>query len=180
MIYIALLRGINVGGSNKIKMGDLTRLFESLGYRNVRTYIQSGNVVFESGDETSDASTKLEKSIKEEFGFEVGVIIRESLEFGSILKNNPLLKKPGLDKEYLHVTLLRDLPQKEKILNFEISKDDNEKYEIGGREIFLYCPNGYGKSKLQNNTFEKKLGTKATTRNWKTMQKLLEMAKETK
>lgn len=175
-VYVALLRGINVSGKNMIKMAELTALFESLGYKNVQTYVQSGNVVFESkDDDTVVISDKIEKALKSKYGYDVSVLSFIAKELKDIIKNNPLSKQDGISEEYLHVTLLKDTPDKDKLAKFTIIKDDNEIYIINGRTIYLYCPNGYGRTKLTNNIFEKKLGVSATTRNWKTISKLLEM-----
>lgn len=174
--YISLLRGINVSGRNMIKMAELTKLFESLGYKNVQTYVQSGNIVFKSEDnDTIAISDKVEKAIKSRYGYDVSVLSFIAEELKDIIKNNPLLKHDNINEEYLHVTLLKDIPDKDKLVKFTINKDDNEIYIINGKVIYLYCPNGYARTKLSNNTFEKKLGVIATTRNWKTVNKLLEM-----
>lgn len=175
--YISLLRGINVSGKNMIKMAELTKLFESLGYQNVQTYVQSGNVVFESGDnDTVAISYKIEKVIKSKYDYEVSVLTLTAGELEKIIKNNPLLKQPGINEDYFHVTLLKDTPDKDKLAKFTINKEYNEIYIISDKTIYLYCPNGYGNTKLTNNTFEKKLGVVATTRNRKTMNKLYEIA----
>ncbi len=158
-----------------IKMAELTKLFESLSYKNVQTYVQSGNVVLESEDNNAAISDKIEKAIKSKYGYDVSVLSFIAEELEDIVKNNPLLKQSGINEEYLHVTLLKNTPDKDKLAKFTINKDDNEIYIINGKMIYLYCPNGYGRTKLTNTAFEKKLGVSATTRNWKTMNKLLEM-----
>jgi uncharacterized protein (DUF1697 family) len=176
MNYIALLRGINVSGQKSIKMADLIKLFESLGFRNVRTYVQSGNVLFESDSVNMDEMVKkIENKINEVFGFMVVVIIRSSEELKKIITGNPLIREPGIDVEKLHVTFLRELPDKKVLSTADIKKEENEKFAISGREVYIYCPNGYGRTNLNNATFEKKLKTIATTRNWKTTNKLYEL-----
>jgi len=171
-----MLRGINVGGQKRIKMDELKGLYESLGLDNIQTYIQSGNVLF-SATETDcvKLAGKIEQKIKRSFGFEVVVIIRTKNELGKIIRKNPLADK---DESKLHVTFLSDYP--ESIPKEEIKKvvGKSEEFAIEEREIYLYCPNGYGNTKLSNNFFERKLKVTATTRNWKTVTTLFEMAKE--
>lgn len=175
--YITMLRGINVSGKNTIKMNELKILYESLGFENVFTYIQSGNVIFNVNEEDPDKITEIiESGVNKEFSLEVSVIIRTLTELTQIVKGNPLLKSGEPDK--LHVTLLSHTPGINEVNNFTISKDEGEEYRIIGKEIFLYCPYGYGRTKMTNSAFEKKLKVKATTRNWNTLNKLYEIAKE--
>jgi uncharacterized protein (DUF1697 family) len=177
MKYIALLRGINIGGK-RIKMAQLRDVFESMDFKSVRTYLQSGNVIFEhNSTDTAKISNLIEKKIIQTFGFSVNVIIRTEGEFENIINDNPFIKDANIDFDKLHVTFLHDRPDKNTVLNLEVNKDKNEKFEVIGREIYLYLPNGYAKTKLTNNVFEKKLKTIATTRNWKTTNKILEISK---
>ncbi len=178
MKYIALLRGINIGRHKRIKMADLVNVFESSGSKNVKTYLQSGNVVFEYDfHDAAEIAESIERKIGQKFSFPVNVIIRTRDELETIVKDNPFIKKQDIKLDKLYVTFLSDIPGPEVILNIGIDKDENEKFEIKGREVYLYCPNGYAKTKLKNNIFEKKLNTVATTRNWKTTNKLLELSK---
>ena len=178
MKYIALLRGINVGSHNRIKMADLVNIFESLGFEGVKTYLQSGNVIFES-ESTDEAEIieDIESKISEMCGFSINTILRTADKWKSIVYDNPLLKEPNIEFDKLHVTFLSDTPDQKAVLNLDINKDEFEKFEVFGREIYLYCPNGYGRTKLKNDVFERKLKIAATTRNWKTVNKLLEMSK---
>lgn len=174
MRYVVLLRGINVGGRNKIKMIDLKSMFESLNFKNVKTYIQSGNVVFDY--EITDIiklTSFIEVKITNTFGFFVKVIVRNEQEFRSIINNNPYVNGPNIKLDKLHVVLMSDIPDTKLVLSLEIKKEDNEKFLISSREIYMYCPNGYGKTKLNNVMFEKKLNTACTTRNWKTMNNIM-------
>jgi uncharacterized protein (DUF1697 family) len=178
MIYVALLRGINVGSKKRIKMDDLIKIFESMGFKNIKTYLQSGNVIFE--DESIDTvkiTRDIERKINQAFGFSVNVIIRTDDEFKSIINNNPFIKNQDIEIDKLHVTFLKKLPDKNDVHNLDVNKDENEKFKVIDREIYLYLPNGYGGTKLTNNMFEKKLKTTATTRNWKTTNKLFEISK---
>ncbi|WP_424493293.1 DUF1697 domain-containing protein [Salinimicrobium sp. GXAS 041] len=175
--YVAILRGINVGGKRKILMKDLKLLFEKLGFNEVQTYIQSGNVIFCGNEIISEVtiSEEIEQAILEKFGFEVPVIIRTSDEFEKIYSENPFL--PETDISRLHVTFLGDVPEdenEEKLKNLDFSPDS---FRLIGKNIFIDCAGKYHKTKLSNQFFESKLKVKATTRNWKTVLKLLEMTK---
>jgi len=178
MKYIALLRGINVGRHKRIKMAELATVFESLGFKNVRTYLQSGNVIFEHDSiDATKVAESIERKISQTFEFSVNVIIRTENELENIVNSNPFIKDPTIGFDKLHVTFLRDMQDPKTILDLDITKDENEEFEVTGREIYIYCPNGYSKTKLKNDVFEKKLNTVATTRNWKTTNKLMELSK---
>ncbi len=174
--YISMLRGINVSGQKKIKMEVLKKLYESLGFQNVRTYIQSGNIIFECSDtDISELIHQIEQKIKNSFGFDVLVLIRTRNEIQKLIKNTPFAKK---DPSKLHITFLSDMPAKSPVDEINEAKDKTEEFFISGKEIYLLCSNGYGRSKLSNNFFERKLKLSATTRNWKTVNKLLELAEQ--
>lgn len=169
--YIALLRGINVGGKKKIKMAELRQQLAVLGFENIRTYIQSGNIAFETSlTDTKALAQQIKANIFENYGFEVPTLVVPQSEIYDILKNNPFLNDE-IDIKLLHVTMLYDVPSTElaEAIDFE---SENDKYRIVGKNVYLYFPNGYGRTKLTNNFFEQKLKTSATTRNWKTMKKL--------
>lgn len=174
--YIALLRGINVSGQKMIKMAELKTHFEALNFHEVQTYIQSGNVVFKSAD---TMPTSLEHSISEMirkvYGFEVAVLVRRPEDLRHILDNNPFLQR-GEDPERLYVTFLATSPttaQVEKLKEYDYSP---EAYALDGTTLYFFAPNGYGRAKMNNNFFESKLKVACTTRNWKTVQVLLDMA----
>jgi len=178
MKYIALLRGINVGGKNKIKMLELRIIFESLHFKNVKTYIQSGNVSFEYDsiniiNLSNQIEKKIEKKFIETFWFSVKTIIRTEEELKNIVNNNPLVNEPNVELDKLHVTFMVDIPDPNLVSNLDIKKESNEKFSINSREVYLYCPNGYGRTKLNNGMFEKKLKVTSTTRNWKTINNIL-------
>jgi uncharacterized protein (DUF1697 family) len=176
MKYIALLRGVNVGGKT-LKMADLLEVLKSKGFQNVRTYIQSGNIIFDENNiESGKLSVNIENIISKAFGISVNVIIRTEKELEKIVNNNPLIKTTNNDIDKLHVTFLRESPLPGTIQALETLKDKNEQYILIGKEVYLYCPNGYGKTKLNNANLEKKLKTIATTRNWKTTLKLLDLS----
>jgi uncharacterized protein (DUF1697 family) len=174
--YIAMLRGINVSGHNTIKMEHLRALCSDLGFRNVETYVQSGNIVFQTGTENpSNLSRRISEKILLASGFDVPVILRSSIEMRSVIANNPFLKEKGIDSSKLHVTFLSETVQESVLKRLEpLSKNPDRSYGAP-QEIYLYCPGGYGRTKLSNNAIEKALSVRTTTRNWKTTNTLLEM-----
>ncbi len=176
-IYISMLRGINVGGHKKVPMAQLRAMFESLGFEQVRTYIQSGNVVFKAAKSPPlNLSRKIEGKIQDEFGFAAPVITRTSEEMGEAIRANPFLKEKGIDLSKLHVTFLSGAPGPAAVKTLESLAAEPDQFRACGREIYLYCPNGYGQTKLANNALEKVLSLSATTRNWNTVNKLYEMS----
>jgi uncharacterized protein (DUF1697 family) len=178
-IFISMLRGINVSGQKKIQMSDLKALFEGLKFKDVITYIQSGNVIFKTKQTPDkDLSRKIEVAILTKYGFEVPVIIRTADEMQKSISANPFITQDGIDTEKLYVTFLSAKPEPgnlEKLLSIDCSP---EKFIVINKEIYLYCPAGYGSTKLSNNFFENKLKLKATTRNLKTVNKLLSISNE--
>jgi uncharacterized protein (DUF1697 family) len=179
MKYIALLRGINVSGQKMIKMKDLIKVFESLGFINIKTYLQSGNVIFEHEVvDILELTDKIENKIIEAFGFTVKTIILTNDELESIINSNPLLNGSDIDQDKLHVTFLSEKPEQSKLDNLEIKKEIEEKFMIILKEVYLYCPNGYGRTKLNNAVFEKKLKVIATTRSWKTVKNIFDLSKQ--
>jgi uncharacterized protein (DUF1697 family) len=174
MKYISLLRGINVSGQKMIKMDTLIALYQSLNLINVSSYIQSGNIIFESQNpDIPELIQKLEEKINEVFNFTVTVIIRTVDEFDEIIRQNPFGEN---EIENLYIVFLSDLPSDSALNNLSETKSATEQLMIFKKEIYLFCHNGYGKAKFNNNYFEKKLNIKATTRNWKTVNKLYELA----
>jgi uncharacterized protein (DUF1697 family) len=174
-VYISIIRGINVGGRKKIKMGDLKDLYLSLNLKDVNTYIQSGNVVFKCQDvPPSELAEKIRKGIKEVSGFDVPVFIRTKKEFQKIIDCNPFKKE---DTNHLYVTFLSETPHEMPINEIDKVKDKSERFSIYSTEIYLLCPNGYAKTRLSTDFFERKLKVSATTRNWKTVNRLLDIAK---
>lgn len=177
MKYIALLRGINIGRKNRVKMADLKEFFELMDFKNTRTYLQSGNVIFEHNlDNTEKIASEIEKGLIKTYEFPVNVIVMTKNELKDVINNNPFINEDNVEIDKLHVIFLQEIPNKEIVSDLDMKKSENEKFKIIGKEIYLYLPNGYAKTKLNNNIFEKKLNTIATTRNWKTVNKLLELA----
>lgn len=174
MKYIALLRGINVGGKRKVKMADLQAMCTKIGLQEVQTYIQSGNVIFENAEEdTSVLEKALQEQIMATFGFEVPVMVMTQAYLQEVADNNPFLKlKEDLDTKLLHVTFLAEKPAEDLIQVLREKDYGTDEFEVIKNRVYLYFPNGYGRTKLTNTVFEKKLQVAATTRNWKTVGKL--------
>lgn len=175
---IAILRGINVGGKRKILMADLKELADTLGYRNIQTYIQSGNLIFELDEkiENKEIAKNIELAIEKKFGLEVPVIVLSKDDIESAIAKNPFYKADA-DINKLHLTFLNEFPEKDKQEIAESFDFAPDKFKIIGQNAFVYCEDSYHKSKLTNDFFEKKLDVKATTRNWKTVLKLWELSK---
>ncbi|MCZ8515731.1 DUF1697 domain-containing protein [Paenibacillus filicis] len=177
MPVIALLRGINVSGKNMIKMDRLKALFEALGYREVRTYIQSGNVVFDTDAPASAVADAVERRIREELSYNVKVLVRTSRELEEIAARNPFGAADASEGEPPYVTFLFGEPSPEALAKLEASRRGDDEVRVLGREAYVLCRNGYGKTPLSNSFLEKKLDVYATTRNWKTIHALIEMSR---
>jgi len=173
--YIALLRGINVGG-NILKMDRLRELCAKLGMNNPRTYVQSGNIVFEAQGSASHWAETLERKLEGESRLPVSVIVRTAADMRAVLAGNPFLKEKGIDTARLAVTFLQHAPAKPALAVLSALKIGSERFHCGGKEIYLHCPDGFGNAKLY--TLEKVLAQKTTTRNWNTVTKLCEMSAE--
>lgn len=158
-------------------MKELKVLFEKLGFLKVETYIQSGNIVFESDHKLSNADleVKIQQAIAETFGLDVPAIVRTAEEWGKSIENNPFWKGKVTDIEKLHLTILKEEPSSELAQKLKVLEFLPDQFEIKGSDVFIYCENGYGRTKITNDFFEKKLKIQATTRNWKTVMKLHEM-----
>lgn len=178
MKYIALLRGINVGGNKKIKMVDLKDLLTANGFENIQTYIQSGNILFEHSTKTAAVLRhEMRNLIQEKYGFEVKIIIKTTTEIEKITNEIPDFVAQDLPLNLVFAMILDAIPEKEnveKLLNQNISPDI---IAIKNDVIYLAAPNGASNSKLTNNFIEKQLKVSGTTRNYKTMQKLVAMSK---
>lgn len=177
--YISILRGINVSGKNIIKMDSLRQSYENLGLNNIITYLQSGNVIFTSENaDHNELTQKIKQQIKIDFGFNIPVIVLSIDELSQVVANNPFLEESGKNEAFLHVTFLSAQPgyYEKKIIEDKIQNE--EEIYFSDKAIYLYCPNGYGRTKLTNNLLENKLKVTATTRNWKTTTALLKIAKQ--
>ncbi|MBV6647454.1 MAG: DUF1697 domain-containing protein [Cyclobacteriaceae bacterium] len=172
--YIALLRGINVSGQKKIKMDELRALMSKAGLQKVQTYIQSGNIIFQSEDKSADElSSTIQQAIFDTYQFEVPTLIKKPEDLQKAVDENPFIDK---DQSRLYLTLLEAQPQAEKLSLLKSISHDPEEWVIEKDVIYFFSPQGYGRAKMNNNYFEQKLKVKATTRNWKTINKLVEMA----
>jgi uncharacterized protein (DUF1697 family) len=173
--YAALLRAINLGSRNKISMPDLRRLFEDgLGAQDVATHVQSGNVVFRVPERSAaKVEAAIEKRIADGLGLDITVLVRTAPELGKVVAASPFGEQA--DPTKVHVTFLVDVPAPERVKDIDPSKFAPDEFAVIGREVHLHCPDGYGRSKLSNAFFEKKLAQRGTTRNWRTVTTLAEM-----
>ncbi len=172
--YVALLRGINVGGKNKLPMAKLVDLFEELGCEDVRTYIQSGNVVFEaSATLAKTLPARLSTRLMKDLGLKVPVQLRSAKELGKVLGKHPLAA--GVEVSALHVMFLADRPTAAQVRKLDPDRSPGDRFTVVGREIYLCCPNGIARTKLTNAYFDSALSTVGTIRNWRTAHKLLAM-----
>jgi uncharacterized protein (DUF1697 family) len=171
---VAMLRSINVAGHNKISMAALRGLVGDLGFDEVRTYLQSGNVIFGSSIGPPAVAANIEKALRNELGLAVAVIVRTAAELSEVVAANPFVAD-GSDQSILHVTFLaaEGGPARPPPV---IGSPAGDHYRLVGREVYLQCPSGYGRTKLHNAFWERRLGTVATTRNFRTVTKLAELA----
>lgn len=174
--YIALLRGINLAGRNRVPMAELRSELETLGLEDVVTYIQSGNVVFRGrGGRAEELAASIEGQIAEAFGIDVVVLLRTSAELAKVARGNPFLRA-GADPSKLHVVFLSAKPAKKAEAELDPERSPPGEFRLGGREIYLHLPTGFGRSKLTVDYFERALGLAGTARNWKTVTKLVELS----
>lgn len=174
--FVALLRGVNVGGKNLLPMAELSRMFEEAGCSNVLTYIQSGNVRFSvSQAKAAKLPGVISARIAERFGYRTPVILRSADELGETVRNNSFLHA-GSPENHLHVLFLADQPEAAAIASLDPDRSPPDAFVVRGREIYLQCPNGVGNTKLTNAWFDSRLATISTGRNWRTVLKLFELA----
>jgi uncharacterized protein (DUF1697 family) len=176
-VFVAMLRGVNVGG-NSLKMDWLRRACEGIGLKNVRSYVQSGNLVFSSGSSAGKLEPALKKLIDAQTRLPVTVVIRSASEMTKIAAGNPFLKQQGIDSAKLHVTFLGKAPSKPSVAKLDALAGTRDQYRLAKREIYLHCPENYGQTRLSNTGIEKALAVGATTRNWNTVTTLCAMAGE--
>jgi uncharacterized protein (DUF1697 family) len=176
-VMISMLRGVNVGGHNKIKMEALRALYESLKLRDAQTYVQSGNVIFRTDErEMARLGKRIEDGIERKFGFRPSVILRTAAEMREVVAKNPFGKRRGIEPGKLVVSFLASDPGEEGREKVRQMKCDPEEMWIEGRELYIYFPNGMGRSKLPWATMDKILKTPTTGRNWNSVTKMMEMA----
>ena len=174
--WVALLRGINVAGKNLLPMTDLARLFEEAGCAGVRTYIQSGNVLFTANRARAEKLPGLiAGGIADRFGYRIPVLLRTAADLGETIGNNPFLQA-GAPENWLHVLFLARQPDAGRVATLDPLRSPSDTFAVRGREIYLQCPNGAGGTKLTNAYFDSRLATISTGRNWRTVLKLFELA----
>jgi uncharacterized protein (DUF1697 family) len=179
MIYVSMLRGINVGGHKRIKMDQLRASFEALGFERVKTYIQSGNVVFKAPkSSTSQLSKRIEERILKDFGFPASVLSKTSGEFGKTIANNPFLKERGIDPERLHVMFLSAAPAPAALKKLADLMAPPDRARSSDKAIYFYLPNGMSQSVLMKKPVDRILSVVTTTRNWNTVNALLQMCQD--
>jgi uncharacterized protein (DUF1697 family) len=171
--YIAMLRGINVGAHNRVKMNALRGSFESLGFKKVQTYIQSGNVVFQAAKTSPPVlRKKIEEKLTADCGFSALVILRSQEDFEKAIATNPFVKKTNIDPEKLHVIFLAEAPAPNVLKELENLAKAPDQSCCLGQEIYLHLPNDFAHSSLASNPLERKFLKQATTRNWRTVNQI--------
>lgn len=176
-VIISMLRGVNVGGHNQIKMDALRALYESLGFEDVQTYVQSGNVIFRARQKNLPAlATKIQDAIERAFGFRPAVLVRTTDELRRAVASNPFAGRRNIEPGKLLVTFLAAEPGPESQSVLDGLKKHPEELHLKGRELYIYFPNGAGKSKLPWSSVEKLLKVPGTARNWNSVTKMLEIA----
>lgn len=164
-----------MGGNNRVPMADLRQVFERAGCSEVRTYIQSGSIVFSAPSRTlSGLAARLTRDIETCFGCRTPVVLRNAEEIARVLLSNPFLAA-GADPKDLHVMFLADLPDAGRAAALDPQRSPPDTFAVCRQEVYLHLPNGAGKSKLTNSYFDSKLGTTSTSRNWRTVQALHEL-----
>ncbi len=174
--YVALLRGINLGGKNKLPMKELVALFDAAGCDDVVTYIQSGNVVFTASAATvKSLPDDIAAAIHKGHGLKVPVVLRSAAELDKVVKGNPFLKR-GADAGHCHVAFLAAAPTRAQVAALDPQRSPGDDFVVAGRDVYLHLPNGVARSKLTNAWLDTKLKTVSTARNWRTVLKVLELA----
>jgi len=175
---VALLRGINLGGHNRVSMPELRSLLVAAGFEDVRTILQSGNVIVTPpGKGVPRIGAAIEKAIEDGFGLGIRVMTRTREELAAIIAGNPFLD-PGADPKFLHTVFLDTAPEQHRVGDLDPDRSPPDRFSVSGREIYVQYPAGSGRSKLNLDYFEKKLGVAGTARNWNTVTKLLALLGE--
>lgn len=175
-VHVALLRGVNVGGKNKLPMKELAAMFAETGCGEVRTYIQSGNVVFRAGEALARrVPVGIAGAISERFGLQVPVVTRTVDEMRAVVRHNPFLRA-GADANTLHVAFLAERPSPARVAALDPDRSPPDQFAVRGRDVYLHLPNGGARSKLTSAYFDARLATVSTVRNWRTVLALLALA----
>ena len=178
--FITFLRGVNMTGHNSIRMNDLSALYKDMGFNDAETYIQSGNVIFSSSGQEpiNQISQKIEMAIFKRFNYKVPLMVRTIAEVKALDSCNPFLSMENFDPSKMAVMFLHEECSMVQLQKAEHIDYPPDKFKISGSEIFIYCPNGFGKTKLYTNFFEKKMGVTGTARNWNTITTILNIAEK--
>src|SRR5262245_33584827 len=173
--WVALLRGVNLGAHNKVPMAGLRHLMTDIGAEDVKTYVQSGNVVFRSALARAELARRIEREISVRFGVDADVVLCTKSELARIVAGNPFAEDES-EPTRLHVTFLAEAPDRGRMADLEGEEFAPDRFQVTRAAVYLHTPKGYGRSKLSNTYFERKLGVRATTRNWRTVTTLAELA----
>lgn len=178
MRHVALLRGLNVGGNNRITMVALKGAFEAAGCLEVCTFIQSGNVIFEAPTAVlARVAARVSKALEDDFDIRSCVILRSHSQLAKLVTSNPYLEV-GAPPEQLHVAFLEETPTKASVALLDPKRSESDSFEVRGAEMFLHTPKGLGRSKLTAAWVDSKLKTTSTFRNWKTVLELARLSAE--
>ncbi|HXY09478.1 MAG TPA: DUF1697 domain-containing protein [Terriglobales bacterium] len=178
-VFISMLRGVNVGGHNKVNMTELSALYESLGFDTPRTYVQSGNVIFRTSEKNAASiAKKIQDGIERTFGFRPAVVLRTAPELKKAIDANPFAGRRDIVPGKLLVTFLASDPGPDGLRRLAAFKSHPEELHLNGSELYIYFPNGAGRSKLPWSSVEKLVGVTGTARNWNSVSKILEIAVE--
>lgn len=170
--YLALFRGVNLASRNRLSMKDLAGIFTALGCRDVRTYIQSGNVVFNASAKiAAQVPAAVSKEVQDRFGITAPIVMRTVEEMSAVLQNNPFLAQ-GAEEKALHVSFLADAALPANIAKLDPNRSEGDSFAVVGREIYFHLPNGMARTKLTSQYFDSRLKTIGTARNWRTVQQL--------
>jgi len=173
--YVVLLRGINLGGRNRVGMAPLRDLLSSSGYGEVRTYVQSGNVILRSRSGEKALAASLRQRLSDAFGFDIGIFVRTPAQLADVAANNPFVG-PGVDPgRQLHVAFLEAVPDPGALAALDPHRAPPDELRARGREVYIWAPNGIGPSKVLQG-LDGILGTSMTVRNWRTVSALLDLA----
>lgn len=178
MTYISLLRGINVGGKNSLSMEVIKSVYAMLGLQNIQTYVQSGNIIFNSTHEAEALSEMISNGIARISSLSIEVIIREYDAWKEMIRHNPFAGREEINEKHIYFTLLKRDPAHDLLKGISHQDFLPDEWHYFDETIYLHCPGGYGRTKLDNNFFERKLNVPATTRNRNTVLELLEMAEK--
>jgi uncharacterized protein (DUF1697 family) len=173
-VYVALLRGINVGKHRRVSMAGVKDAFTAAGAEEVETYLQSGNVLFETRISAAKMRPAVEKELERRLGHDISVIVRTGADLAKLVAKNPFPKES--DAKKLHVAFLESAPRRGRIRLVDKERVAPDEFRVAGRAVYLHYPNGYGRSKLTNDYLEKQLAVHSTMRNWRTVSALAERA----